>query len=160
MGRAPILKPIKNTGPEVAQWRVNILAELSETGKRQRLFFSTRKLAEAECERLKARKHNFGVSLQRLSASQIVEAAQAFELLKEYPQVSLKDAVRAHLETLAARAKSIPFGELFELYLAAKSAKSPAYLCQLRNTRDRFKSLHTMLACDVARHASSKACLV
>jgi integrase len=149
MAKQASLEPRKNNGPEAASWYVEVPPSLSETGKRQRLFFSTRQQAQAECERLKARKHNFGASLQRLSASQIVEAAQAFELLEHYPQVSLKDAVRAHLETLAARAKSIPLAKLFEMYLAAKSARSPIYLRQLRNTRDRFKSLHAVLACDI-----------
>jgi integrase len=149
MGRAPILKPVKNTGPEAAQWRVNVPAELSETGKRQRLFFPTHKHAQAECERLKARKHNFGASLERLSASQIVEAAQAFELLEDHPQVSLKDAVRAYLEMLTARAKSISLAKLFELYLAVKTARTPKYLRALRNTRDRFEKLHVLLVCDI-----------
>jgi hypothetical protein len=105
MAKQARLEPKKNNGPEAAPWYVEVPQSLSETGRRQRLFFPTRQKAQAECERLKARKHNFGVSLQRLSANQIVEAAQAFELLKDYPQLSLKEAVRAHLEVLAARAK-------------------------------------------------------
>jgi integrase len=149
MSRAPILKPVKNTGPEAAQWRVNVPAELSQTGKRQRLFFSTRKHAQAECERLKARKHNFGASLEKLSASQVVEAAQSFESLEEYPQVSLKDAARAYLETLNARAKSISLAKLFEMYLAAKGGRTPKYLRALRNTRDQFKNLHALPVSDI-----------
>jgi hypothetical protein len=144
MAKQARLEPKKNNGPEAAPWYVEVPQSLSETGRRQRLFFPTRQKAQAECERLKARKHNFGVSLQRLSANQIVEAAQAFELLKDYPQLSLKEAVRAHLEVLAARAKSIPFDELFELFLVAKSAKSPKYLRQLRYAWNRFKTLHPL----------------
>jgi integrase len=150
MAKQARLEPKKNNGPEAAPWYVEVPQSLSETGRRQRLFFPTRQKAQAECERLKARKHNFGVSLQRLSANQIVEAAQAFELLKDYPQLSLKEAVRAHLEVLAARAKSIPFDELFELFLVAKSAKSPKYLRQLRYAWNRFKTLHPLPVCDIS----------
>jgi hypothetical protein len=59
-----------------------------------------------------------------------------------------KEAVRAHLEVLVARAKSISLGELFEMYLAAKVGRSPKYLRALRNTRDQFKNLHALPVCE------------
>jgi hypothetical protein len=56
---------------------------IRETGKKQRLFFSSRELAQGECERLKTRKDNFGVSLGNLTSAQIVEAADCYEISLE-----------------------------------------------------------------------------
>jgi integrase len=130
-------------------WYVNVPGSLSETGKRQRLFFSSRELALGECERLKTRKDNFGVSLGNLTSAQVVEAADCYEQLAAYPGVSLTDAVRGYLEVLKTRKGSIPFGELFERFLASKKGKSPAYLDALKWCRTNFEPLADRLACDI-----------
>src|SRR5271166_2506746 len=58
-------------------WYLNVPASLSDTGKRSRLYFATREIAQGAAERLKARRDNFGVSLGSLTSAQIVEAADS-----------------------------------------------------------------------------------
>jgi integrase len=130
-------------------WYVNVPSSLSETGKRQRLFFASRELALGECERLKTRRDNFGVSLGNLASAQIVEAADCFEQLAAHPGVSLTEAVRGYLEVLKTRKGSIPFGELFDKFLESKKAKSPTYLDALKWCRTNFELLADRLACDI-----------
>jgi integrase len=132
-----------------APWALNIPAEFSDNGKRQRLFFASEKEAKARAEEFKARRHNFGASLGNLTSSQIVEAADCYQLLSTFPDARLKDAVLAYLETLRARSQSIPFLDLFNQYLNLKQNRSPIYLEALRATRNRFPSLHALPACDV-----------
>ena len=152
MSHTASFKPKKIRSREtqgIAPWQLNIPAELSETGNRQRLFFRTEKEARARAEEFKARLHNFGASLGNLTSSQIVEAADCYQLLSTFPDARLKDAVLAHLETLRARSQSIPFLDLFNQYLSLKQNRSTPYLDALRNTRNRFPSLHALPACDV-----------
>jgi integrase/recombinase XerD len=151
MSRNASLRPRKRNRSG-APWVVNVPPELSETGKRQQLFFPTRETAQVECERLKARKDNFGTSLSELTSVQVVEAAKAFKLLAPYPGVSLTDTVNVHLATLRARAESVPLAKLFEMYLALKTSKSPKYQRALRNTRDRFKKFHNRLVSEITPH--------
>ena len=56
---------------------------LPETGIRRQLFFETKTGASAECERLKARKDNFGVSLNAMTPARIAKASEAYKLLDE-----------------------------------------------------------------------------
>jgi integrase len=123
-------------------WRLNIPAHLSETGKRQRLYFQTKERALGERERLKARKDNFGITLAALSPARISEAAEAYGLLANHPGVSLLSVVKGYIKTTKARTQSVTFRELFNAYLEAKKDRSPEYLRELRITRDRMPQLH------------------
>jgi hypothetical protein len=90
------LKPRKllsRASSGLSAWTLNIPANLSDTGKRRRLFFATERQASAEAERLKTRARNFGASLGNLTSAQIVEAADCYELLAPFPEARLKDAV-------------------------------------------------------------------
>jgi integrase len=152
MAKPASLKPHKNRAREalgLTPWVLNVPPELSETGKRSRSYWATERQARAEAERLKTRRHNFGASLGALSSSQIVEAADCQELLSDFPEVSLKDAVLHYRQTLQGRAKSVPFLDLFNRYLDFKQKRSEKYLRELRITRDRFPSLHPTLVCDI-----------
>jgi integrase len=131
-----------------AAWCVNVPAELSETGKRQRKFFATESEAKAETETLKTRRANFGTSLSTMTSARIAEANEALKLLAPL-NVSLLDAVRSFVETHQLRSASIPFGQLFDLYLEAKSKRSEAYKTQLRWAKERFAALHDRLAADI-----------
>jgi integrase len=132
----------------LASWCLNVPAALSPTGCRQRLFFRTEKEAKAEAETLRARKDNFGNSLATLRAAKIVKAAKAFELLEPY-DVDLLDAVTGFLEIHKQRTESISFHELCSQYIAAKSNRDERHLNGLRQTRDRFPSLHEKLVSDI-----------
>ena len=59
------------------------------------------------------------------------------------------DAVRGFLEAHHQRVASLPFGQLFDLYLEAKAKRSEKYKVQLRWAKDRFTSLHDRLASDI-----------
>jgi integrase len=132
----------------LSPWAVNVPDFLSATGKRQELFFATQAEAQAECDRLKARKENFGTSLSNLSAIEIAEAAKSIELLRPHG-VGLLEAVNEYLAIHNQRTASLPFVDLCNLYLTAKAGKNPRHLKGLRNTRDRFPSLHSMLVSDI-----------
>jgi integrase len=152
MPRTPSIKPKhreERVKKGLAAWCVNVPPQLGENGKRQQLFFVTKEEAKTECERLKARKANFGVSLGNLTSSQIVEAARCYRLLSDHPGVSLSDAVRGYLEVHHARNASVPLSELFDKFLESKSKRTKKYLDQIRWARDHFESLHRKLASDI-----------
>jgi integrase len=148
MPKAVSLK-VRKDPARSSPWYINVPASLSETGRRQRLFFASRDAAAGMCERLKTRRDNFGVSLGNLTSAQIVEAADCFGELVDHPGVSLSEAVRGYLEILSTRKASIPFGELFRQFLKAKAAKSVPYLDHLKWTQQHFSPLADKLACEV-----------
>jgi integrase len=135
----------------LAAWVVNVPAHLSETGKRQQLFFDTKKLADIECSRIKAKKDRFGLSLMNLSQEQLQQATAAFKLLDPF-QVELLDAVNEFISGHKQRTASISFKDLFEQFLATKSDRNPAYLRELRITLNRFPDLHGQTVCDITSH--------
>jgi hypothetical protein len=53
---------------------LSVPPELSETGKRQQLFFATKREAETASEQLKTRRRNFGETLTNLSSVRLTEA--------------------------------------------------------------------------------------
>src|SRR5271165_5226222 len=134
--------------PSHGSWAVNVPANLSDTGKRRQLFFDTKGEATTECEKLKARKDNFGISLNTMTPARIAQASEAFKLLDPL-NVSLLDAVRDYVARHNRRTTSIPFLDLFNLYLDAKRDRDPEYLKELRITRDRMPELHSRLVCDI-----------
>jgi len=152
MSRTAVLKPAFRSARNdagLASWVVNVPSHLSPTGKRQELFFSTKSDAGIECEKLKARKDNFGLSLSAMTPARIAEAAECYRLLGSHA-ISLTDAVRGFLAAYKARTESISFLALFNLYLAAKSDRNAQYLRELRITRDRFPTLYEHLVSDIS----------
>jgi hypothetical protein len=121
-----------------APWCVNVPAELSETGKRQRRFFDTEREAKAECETLKARRDNFGNSLVAMTPARIAEAVEAYKLLDPH-SVGLLDAVRSHLQVISERAASVTFGAAFERFAELKQTKSAKYQQEIRQTKAKFE---------------------
>jgi hypothetical protein len=100
--RSASLGPYKSSTSPNRPWCVDVPPTLSDTGKRKRKFFETKKLAEAECEKLEARRDNFGVSLNAMTPSRIAEAAEAYKLL-EGTSATLLDAVHGFLAVQKAR---------------------------------------------------------
>jgi integrase len=129
-------------------WAVNVPASLSNTGKRRQLFFDTKGEAQAECEKLKARKDNFGVSLTEMTPARIAKASDAYRILDQF-NLDLLDAARAYVDTHKQRTASVPFLDLFNQYLDAKQNRDETYLRELRITRDRMPELHARLVCDI-----------
>jgi len=100
--RTASLEPYKSETSPNRPWCVDVPAYLSDTGKRKRKFFATKKEAETECEKLEARRDNFGVSLTAMTPARIAEAAECYKLL-EGSSVSLTDAVRGFLAVQKVR---------------------------------------------------------
>jgi integrase len=166
MPRTSNLKPAsrpERAAKGLAAWVVNVPRELSPTRKRQQLFFSTKAEAQTECDKIKARKDNFGFSLNAMTPARIAEASEAYKLLDPL-NIALMDAVRGYLAAhtpknsgrllepgtfLKARTATVPYLELFNQFLDAKQDRNPAYLRELRITRDRFPSLHDCLSSDL-----------
>src|ERR1700686_5282980 len=98
--------------PSRDSWAVNVPANLSDTGKRRQLFFETKGEALAESDRLKARKDNFGFSLNARTRGKIAEAAEAYKLLDPL-NVSLIDAAREYVASHKQRNESTSFLNLF-----------------------------------------------
>jgi integrase len=146
--RPASLEPYKSETSPNRPWCVDIPPVLSDTGRRKRKFFATKREAQTECEKLEARRDNFGFSLTAMTPARIAEAAECYKLL-ESSSVSLTDAVRGFLEDHKQRSASLPFGQLFDLYLEAKAKRSEPYKVQLRWAKERFSALHDRLASDI-----------
>jgi integrase len=133
-------------------WRVNIPATLSKDGTRQRRFFPTQKAAIGFLQSLKIRKENFGVASGILKPWQEEQAAKAFELLEEHPEVSmtLHEIVSGFLRERATKNASVTFLEAFESFEGSDSGRrSESYLRSLRQYKNRLASLHEKMLCDI-----------
>src|SRR5262245_16590976 len=92
---------------------VNVPEALSETGKRRQLFFETKSEALGECERLKARRDNFGNSLSAITPARIAEASEAYKVLDQrHAGDSLLAIVRQYLAQHDLRSQSVSLGTL------------------------------------------------
>jgi len=151
MSRPATLKPTEvksRKAKGLNAWCLNVPPNLSETGKRQRLFFATKADATTEYETLKARKDNFGVSLGSLTPARMAEAAEAYKMLDG--AATLLDAVRGFMAVQSVRRSSISFRELFDRFLEAKKDRNAQYLRELRITRDRLPTLSDRLVSDIS----------
>ena len=145
MPRSAKLKPTQLRG----KWSVNVPATLSGTGNRRQLFFDTKGEAIAECERLKARKDNFGISLAGMTPARIAKAAEAFNLLDPL-KIDLLDAVRSHIATVNAMTASVEFGVAFDRFAELKQNKSPKYRQEIRQAKSTFEPLLNRMVCNIA----------
>ena len=149
MARAASLEPYKSkTASSARPWCVDVPPNLSDTGKRKRLFFSKKTEATLECEKLKTRRDNFGVSLNTMSPARIAIAAEAFNLLD--PQgIDLLEAVRAYLEDLRHKTASVTFGTAFDRFAELKREKSENYRQEIRHAKAKFEPLLEVPICDI-----------
>jgi integrase len=152
MARPSSLKPThrpQRAKKGLSAWVVNVPAELSPTGKRQQLFFATKTEAKTSCEKLHARKDNFGISLSSMTASRVAAAAEAYNLLDPH-KIDLLDAVREHLKAVAQRSGSVTFGEVFDRFADLKKNKSVKYQQELRHAKATFSTLLGRLVCEIS----------
>jgi integrase len=148
MARLLELEPIRLAN---SKWRVNVIAALSPTGKRQQLRFETKQAALSLIEELKGRRDNTAAVNRALSPAQLLDAASAFELLTDHPTASLSEAARIYLEVIKTRIASITLEELFKRFTAAKKHKSKFYLRDIKWASDRLIPLHAKLVSDITR---------
>lgn len=126
---------------------LSIPAELSETGKRQQLFYSTQKEADTAAEQVKTRKRNFGETLTLLSSVRMNEAAEAFSLIDKAPvKTSLLFLVRDGLEKLKQRSASLTLDALFVAYIDAHNGKTLHHTDKLRSCQKRFSGIQGMVS--------------
>ncbi len=83
-----------------------------------------------------------------MTPARIAEAAEAYKLLDEHG-IGLLDAARGFLAAHQERKASIPFGQLFDLFMEAKEKRSKKYRTQLKWAKDRLEPLHSRVASDV-----------
>src|SRR5437764_6875860 len=123
------LEPHK-IGPEKSPWCVNIPARISESGKRERKFFATKSAADTYGKTHRIRIENYGTAATLLTPGQLEEASKAFEQLRPF-KATLNEAVREFMRRRNQDGRSVTFKKLFELFVDAKSQRSPSYLRQL-----------------------------
>jgi len=117
-------KPIRFTPKNSPSgWRINIPAKISETGKRQQVFYRTQKLALAAAEDLKRKVELFGVQTRAISPTVAEQATAALNLLEPYGITLLEAARRiADIESMQRRSSTIE--DALKDYEKAKSGRS------------------------------------
>jgi integrase len=146
------MKPIKLHPKKTPKgWRINIPSVLSESGKRQRLFFSTRDDAERFASPLK-RDYRLGSSDRILSSVKARFAVRAFDLLGQKPPEELIQAVKAWIAQKDVASKSVTFIEACSAF-----AKSPSkthltekYLWHFGNYPKRFARIAPKLLVEIS----------
>lgn len=121
------------------KWELNIPAALSETGVRRRLWFETKRLAEAEAGKLQRERTQWGVRAKHAEPHLVTEAAAAKELLNPYG-VSLLEATRqwiAHRNRLDSSETVTDAFDHFEA-LKKKEGRSTVYVGSIRSLRKRL----------------------
>jgi integrase len=155
MGRSATLKPFKVAG-RIKPWCVSIPPYLSSTAKRQRLYFATRDDALRECDRLRVRKDNFGISLTSMTASRIAEAAEVYNLLAPYG-VSLLEVGRDYLRRHNEKTASRPWRDVFEEYFAMPKKRCPEYFRALREADMAMRDFRDKLIVEITPQDINKA---
>ena len=125
--RAATIKPtqVKSRKDQgLNSWCLNVPADLSETGKRQRLFFESKKEATTASEQIQTRKDNFGISLSSLTPARLAEAAEAYSIL-DGVNVSLVSVARSYMESYKQRTASPVSGARVEAAEGFAEAPKP-----------------------------------
>lgn len=147
MARRVSLEP-SATGLAKWPWRLNLPANISSSGRRERRFFATKREANTFAGQQRTRLENFGRNSSTLTPAQQEQAAIAFERLAPFG-VSLNTAVAECIERRQAIAKSVTFQELFERFTSSKKKRSAAYLRGLKYTLPRFPGLHSRIVAEI-----------
>jgi integrase len=129
-------------------WCVNIPAGVSPSGKRERRFYATERLARGAIADLKELRKYFGDLFDQIDQHNLSEAVRAIELLRPH-NVGLLEAVRAHIATLEAQKKSVPFRRAFDFFFESKKNKSHDYRKEIEHAKARFEPLLEKPVCDI-----------
>jgi integrase len=147
MARRISLEPCAS-GLKKWPWRVNLPANISNSGKRERRFFNSKSEAQTFCRQQRIRLDNFGRNSGMLTPGQQEQAAMAFERLAPY-NVTLNSVVVDFIARRQAIAQSITFEELFERFMGSRKSRSEAYLRGLKYTLPRFPGLHGRIVAEI-----------
>lgn len=130
MAKQPKFTPQRSKESKLP-WRVNIPAQCSESGKRERVYFKTKSEAETFAEQQKARIKNHGTATELLTPAQRDAATKAFELLGDDSPARLIDIVKEHLTRERQKRASVAISALCNQFAASKGEKSSHYKAQL-----------------------------
>ncbi|HRJ73843.1 MAG TPA: hypothetical protein PLS03_16590, partial [Terrimicrobiaceae bacterium] len=145
MARQVSFEPVKTA----YGWQVNIPAQYSETGKRQRQYFATKSEAQGKSAQLSTLKENHGTGFRHLDPLKQREAAQVYRLIEEAGVTTpLPLIVSQHIERMKKSAASLPFSEAFDLFVASKPRR-PAYKIALDSLRKIAAPIHSKLLRDI-----------
>jgi integrase len=145
------LIPVRSQWAGARQWKIDLPASLSPTGKRQRFFFETKQDALNFGDEHRTRKENYGTAgITGLSPSQLEQAAKAFDAIKPF-DTSLNEVAMDWVARRTARDTTVTFALGFEQYqehFKTKKIKgrpvSDSYRLQIKHTFPRFPSLHDL----------------
>jgi integrase len=147
MARRLSLKPC-SSGLKKWPWRVNLPANISSGGKRERRFFETKQKADTFCRQQRIRLENFGRNSSTLTPGQAEEAAIAFERLAPHA-IALNTVISDFIARHKAKTNSVSFKTLFDSFTGSKKNRSAAYLRGLKYTLPRFAGLHDIKVSEI-----------
>jgi site-specific recombinase XerD len=119
MPKTPKFRPAK--APE--GWRLNIPANLSKSGRRERHFYRTKELALSAAAGLREKLSEFGAQATAISPSLAESATAAQALLAPYG-ISLLEAAQRVAEEEDRRTRSVTVEQALEQFKLAKATKS------------------------------------
>lgn len=126
------------------KWKVEVPAQATASGKRRRFFFATKQDARNFSEEQRIRLKNHGTAgMSALTASQLAQAATAFQTLQPY-EATLLEVVTDWITRKQASEVSISFEAAMDAFLA-RGQRSPSYTQSIRQTRNRLLALHGKL---------------
>ena len=143
------MTPVRSQWAGINQWKIDLPASLSPTGKRQRFFFETKQEAINFGQEQRTRIGNYGTAgVTGLSPAQLEQAALAFDGIKPY-SVSLNEVVKEWCARRVDRDATVTFAVGYGQYLDHLNVKrvkgrlvSDDYRRQTKQCLNRFPSLH------------------
>jgi len=140
------LKPVLDA--KKGQWRLNLPARISPTGKRQRVWFASHALALGAAKRIRLHQDQFGYSSRMLPGGRLNEAIEVYELLDQaagqpIPPGRLRAIIKREIKAETAKTKSVTLDQLWESYLEQLQQRgtSEKYLESIGHVRRKFKYL-------------------
>ncbi len=132
-------KPIRFTPKKTAHgWRLNIPPKISETGKRQQLFYRTQALALAAAADLKSKVETFGVQSRAIAPS-VAEAATAAAALLQPYGISILEAAQMVADIRKRESASKSLNDAATDWLAACEGLRPRTVRNYKITADRLR---------------------
>lgn len=142
---APVFDPTKG------RYYISIPPAMSETGKRQRLFFDSERQARAEADRRKRNVKRHGTVAAQLPADLATETARCAEMLKPWG-ATLTEAVSFFVRHRTAQARSKSVAEVWSAFQSEKDAHSDRYQRTLRYYASKIPAkVSGALICDIDR---------
>ena len=128
---------------------VNTPAGLSPSGRRQRLFFPTKRQAERTKASLEGRHAKYGRQALAINPALAEQAVQAKEILDPWG-MTLVEAAKLAVEHRERQGESVTLADLFERHLEALAGRSGKYIKSTEIVLGKFlPKLGKLLVCDI-----------